>query len=133
MRGTYTLAAGIVGLALVAGSARAQTDYEVTPQAGPWMICVASFTGPPAKELTETMIQELRSKHNLPAYSFCRSAELRRQERERVEQEKQFRRAWADQRGLPPDVPLVRSRWTAGRRRTGLGVSAPTAVQRNPA
>lgn len=106
MRKTYSLAAGLVGLALVTGSARAQTDFEVTPQAGPWMVCVASFTGPPSKELTETMIQELRSRHNLPAYSFCRSAELRRQERERIEQEKQFRRAWADQRGLPPDVPL---------------------------
>jgi hypothetical protein len=106
MRGTQSLAAGLVGLALLTGSARAQTEHEVTPQAGPWMVCVASFTGEPAKELTEAMIQELRSKYNIQAYSYCRSAELRRQERERIEQEKQLRRMWADQRGLAPDVPL---------------------------
>src|SRR5262245_15831793 len=101
MRKTYLLAAGLVGLVLVTGSARAQTDFEVTPQAGPWMVCVASFTGPPAKELTETMIQELRSKQNFPAYSFCRSAEEQRKEKERIEQYKQMQKAWLEQSGLP--------------------------------
>src|SRR5688572_16740914 len=94
MRKTYTLAAGLVGLVLYTGPARAQTEYEVTPQAGPWMICVASFTGPPAKELTETLIQEIRSKHNLPAYSFCRSAEERRKQQAYIEQLKQMQRTW---------------------------------------
>jgi hypothetical protein len=106
MRGTYTLAAGLVGLVLLTGSARAQTDFEVTPQAGPWMVCVASFTGPPSKELTEAMIQELRSKHNVPAYSFCRSAEERRKQQEYVEQFKQMQRTWLEQSGLPSDTKL---------------------------
>jgi len=106
MRRTNSLAAGLVGLLLVAGSARAQTDYEVTPQAGPWMICVASFTGPPAKELTEAMIHEIRTKHNLPAYSFCRSAEERRKQQEYIEQYKQMQRAWLEQSGLPLDTKL---------------------------
>jgi hypothetical protein len=106
MRRTYTLAAGLVGLALITGSARAQTEYEVTPQAGPWMICVASFTGPPAKELTEGMIQEIRTKYNLPAYSFCRSAEEQRKEKERIEQYKQIQKTWLEQSGLPPDTKL---------------------------
>src|SRR4029079_13226008 len=99
MRGTCSLAAGVIGLAVVTGSARAQTDYEVTPQAGPWMVCVASFTGPPAQELTEAMIQELRTKHNLPAYSFCRSAEEKRKQQEYVEQFKQMQRTWLEQSG----------------------------------
>jgi len=100
------LAAALIGLALVTGSARAQTDYEVTPQAGLWMVCVASFTGPPAKELTEAMIQELRTKHNLPAYSFCRSAEEKRKQQEYVEQFKQMQRTWLEQSGLPLDTKL---------------------------
>jgi len=106
MRRTYTLAAGLVGLVLVTGSARAQTEYEVTPQAGPWMICVTSFTGPPAKELTEALIQEIRTKHNLPAYSYCRSAEEKRKQQEYIEQFKQMQKTWLEQSGLPLDTKL---------------------------
>ena len=61
-----------------AGAARAappvdadpNRDYPVTPEAGPWMICAAYFTGPTAPDLAKQMVQQIRSRYNLPAYVF---------------------------------------------------------------
>ncbi len=83
-----------------------QTAYEVTPQAGAWLICVTSFSGPDAKELTEGLIEEIRTRHGMAAYSYCRSAEERRKEKERIDRFKQQQAEWIKQAGLPPDTKL---------------------------
>jgi hypothetical protein len=108
MRTTFirTIAPLAVGLALAAGPARAQTADEVTPEAGPWLVCVTSYTGPLAKELTEGLIQEIKAKHGLPAYSYCRSAEERRKEQDRINRIKQQQLDWLAQAGLPADTKL---------------------------
>src|SRR5262245_3942464 len=108
MRRTITRVAGLLalGLAVSGGAARAQTEYEVTPAAGPYLVCVTSYTGEKAKELTEGFVQELRGRYNLTAYSYCHSAEERRKEQERINQIREQQRKWLEQSGLPPDTKL---------------------------
>src|SRR5437868_15471780 len=93
-------------IAALAGQACAQAelpaDYAVTPEAGPWMICVSSLTGDDAAKMARDMALEVRSRYRLPAYIFNRGAELRQQQLEeqkrlREQQEEQLRRL-----GVPP-------------------------------
>ncbi len=57
-------------------------DYKVTPAAGPWVVCAASFSGPDAPELSRQLVLVLRGRDNLPAYYHNYSDERRRQEKE---------------------------------------------------
>jgi hypothetical protein len=62
-------------------------DYFVTPDAGPWMICAASYTGPEAAGKAHDLVLDLRRNYNLPAYVFNRGDKERREqeaERERM-------------------------------------------------
>jgi hypothetical protein len=52
--------------------------YAVIPQAGEWMICAASYTGPTAPTLAVQLAEQIRTKHHLPAYIFNRADEERR-------------------------------------------------------
>jgi hypothetical protein len=97
---------GVLISAALTGPSPAQTepapDYAVTPEIGPWMICVASFTGDEAARMARDMASEVRSRYHLPAYIFNRGAELRQQQLEeqkrlREQQEEQLRRL-----GVPP-------------------------------
>jgi hypothetical protein len=63
-------------------------DYQVTPEAGPWMICAASYRGPQAKELAHELVLEIRKKYGLPAFVIDRGGEERRK------QEEEVRRIW---------------------------------------
>jgi hypothetical protein len=86
MRTRYGLLAGLAVLAGV-GLAAARdpevnpsADYVVTPEAGPWMVCVASYTGESSGALAHELVLEIRRKHKLPAFVLNRSAELRAQQ-----------------------------------------------------
>src|SRR5437870_3742513 len=116
----------IVAAALAAGPAFAQglgvtpavpetSSLTVTPQAGAWMICAASFCDrpldghrdePPARMRAEELAMEIRGRYSLPAYIFNRTGEERRLERERVERIKEERRQQLVAAGLPPDTPI---------------------------
>jgi hypothetical protein len=76
------LLAGLVG----AIDADPSKDYAVTPDAGPWMICAASYTGPEAAGKAHELVLDLRRSFNLPAYVFNRS------DKERREQEAEHKR-----------------------------------------
>jgi hypothetical protein len=78
----------------------------VTPQAGPWMICAASYSGQSARGQAEELAGEIRGRYNLPAYVFNRTAEERRQEQERVARIKEEMRKRIIQDGLPADTPV---------------------------
>jgi hypothetical protein len=85
----------------------AQTSHPVTPQAGPWMILAACYTGPDAQQKAEELIQEIRAHYNnLPAYGFNRGEEERRKERERIAEMKERQREYLRKQGLPEDTPL---------------------------
>jgi hypothetical protein len=59
-------------------------EYAVTPEAGPWLVCVSCFVGPQAPQLAHEMVLEIRSRFNLPAYVRNKGEEERRVERERL-------------------------------------------------
>lgn len=91
-----TLPFALAGLAclVAAGLGRAvdadpNKEYLVTPDAGPWMICAASYTGPEAAGKARDLVLDLRRHHNLPAYVFNRGDKERREqqaERDRLKQ-----------------------------------------------
>lgn len=53
--------------------------YPITPEAGPWVICAASYVGPNARQLAREVVFQLRRRDNLPAYFFDYSEEERKQ------------------------------------------------------
>ena len=53
--------------------------YPITPDAGPWVICAASYIGPNAHQLAREVVFQLRRRDNLPAYFYDYSEEERRQ------------------------------------------------------
>src|SRR5437870_6099216 len=59
-------------------------DYAVTPDVGPWMICVHAYTGPQAGQLTHDFVIELRRTYKLPAYAFNHGADERRKQQEEL-------------------------------------------------
>jgi hypothetical protein len=68
-------------------------EYLVTPEAGPWLILAAHYSGPNARELARQMVQHLRAKEGLSAYLFRHvnddqmpRAEERERKRVRVEE-----------------------------------------------
>jgi hypothetical protein len=88
--------------------------YVVTPAAGPWMICVSSYSSDrvtaqsraEAARNARELVEELQRSYNLRAYVFNRGAEERLKEKERVEKAIQQRRAWLQQMQAPPDTPI---------------------------
>jgi hypothetical protein len=78
----------------------------VTPQTGPWMICAASYCGPPSRGQAEELANEIRGRYGLPAFVFNRTGEERRAEQERVARIKEEMRKKLAADGLPADTPL---------------------------
>src|SRR5579875_3773721 len=60
--------------------------YAVTPEAGPWMICVASYQGESAAELAYQLCTYLRQKH-YPAYVYNRGSAERKKLQEELDQQ----------------------------------------------
>ena len=79
-------------LAVLAGAEPTQTPaagpYAVTAEAGPWMICAASFSGPEAPDQAAQLAAYLRTKHRMAAYTFNLADEARRQEEEEYQRAK---------------------------------------------
>jgi hypothetical protein len=48
------------------------TDYWINEDHGPWMIMATSFAGPGAEQQARSLVMELRSTFNLPAYMHKR-------------------------------------------------------------
>src|SRR5579883_1446599 len=46
--------------------------YAITPEAGPWVICVTSYMGEEAPGLARQLVEQLRKDHHLPAYVYDR-------------------------------------------------------------
>lgn len=92
MRRSFILLAGLAVLSLPGHpfardvEADPSKDYHVTPEAGQWMICAASFAGTPAPQLAHDLVLEIRQAFGLPAYIFDRGKE------EKLKQEEQIRR-----------------------------------------
>jgi hypothetical protein len=118
----------LVTVGLAAGTAFAQglgvtpalpdgvSPLTVTPQAGPWMICAASFSDRPvpgrpderqARAQAEELAAEIRSRYNLPSYIFNRTADERRAEEERVARLKDEMRRRLQADGLDPNSTRV--------------------------
>jgi hypothetical protein len=82
----------------------------VTPAAGPWMLLAASYGGDSARAQAEELATELRTRYQLPAYVFNRTAEERRQEQERVAKLREEWRKRIEADHLPPDaMPHIRT------------------------
>jgi hypothetical protein len=56
--------------------------YPLTPEAGTWMICAASYLGGDGPELSVQVAQQLREKHKLAAFIYNRGDEERRKQEE---------------------------------------------------
>ena len=92
-------------------SRRIAGDFTVTPQAGPWMILVASYRGDDSRLKAEEMCQELRQCRelqgkNISTYIFNRAAEEKRKESERVAACASSASSNSAQPGLPEDTPI---------------------------
>ncbi len=55
-------------------------EIQPTPDLGPWMICVHSYSTPEAPEFSRQMAIELRGAYKLPAYVFTYGLEERKKE-----------------------------------------------------
>lgn len=62
-----------------------ENPYPVTPDAGAWMICAATYIGPDGPVLSRQVATELREKHQLATYIFNRGDEERRKQDEEFE------------------------------------------------
>jgi hypothetical protein len=97
----FALAVGLALLAVPATgrAARVEADpnkeYPVSPEAGPYVICVTAYTGPSAHHLANQLTLHLRQ-NGWPAYVFDYSAEERRKAQELLDER---------YKNLPPDVP----------------------------
>jgi len=65
------------------------TPFPVVPEAGPWMICAATYFGPDAPELARQVALELRNRHRLDAYIFNHADNERLRMRQELEQLRQ--------------------------------------------
>ncbi len=76
--------------------------YAVAPQAGPWMICAASYSGPYAPQLAVKLAEHIRAHYQVPTYIFNHANEERRHMAEEWER--------ARQAAAAQGIPLPRRR-----------------------
>jgi hypothetical protein len=94
-RAAIALVAVLGGMLMLGGEAYAQQKtmkspgkwtpdhpYNITQEAGPWAICVISYTGDTAFTFSEDMVSELRRDFKLPGYFYNRSQVERKEESE---------------------------------------------------
>jgi hypothetical protein len=87
--------------------------YQVSPQAGPWLVCVQTFKGVQAQQLAEELAEILIRDFKIPTYLYDYGHKQREAERARVEKLRQERREMfiqMEKQGLPPTVDGLR-RW----------------------
>src|SRR5207244_2864268 len=61
---------------------RPANPYPITPEAGTWMICAATYLGPDGPTLSAQVAKQLRENHRLAAYIFNRGDEERQKQEE---------------------------------------------------
>src|SRR5438309_2148560 len=97
-------------LALGVGRLTAQplspTNYTISPQVGPYVICVASYRGEDARATAEDLCRDLRTGYKVAAYTFNRADEERRKENERVATLRAQHKQRLRESGLPEDTPI---------------------------
>ena len=91
---------GAAGAALSQGGAK--HPYTITPEVGPWTICVASFTGEESGKFAEKLVTELRTQYRLNAFFFNRADEERRQQDAELAARRRAREAYLRQIGANP-------------------------------
>lgn len=98
----------LVAAAAVIGStdARQPSNFAVTPEVGPWMICVASYRGEESRANAEDMCRELRNEYRVAAFVFNRADDERRAEADRVAQIREQHKRRLRESGLPEDTRL---------------------------
>src|SRR5437016_2209226 len=84
--------AGVLALLAVPAAGRAarveadpNKDYPISPEAGPYVICVKAYGGPEAPELARRLVLHLRQ-NGWPAYVFDYTAEERKKNKEFFEE-----------------------------------------------
>jgi hypothetical protein len=76
---------GMSRFAALAIDADPNQSYDVTPAAGAWMICAASYSGDEAGDIAHRMVLEIRRNFGLPAYVFNRGRDERAKQRAEIE------------------------------------------------
>lgn len=82
----FTLAGMVLLVASRVAPADSLAPFVITPEAGPWLICVASYSGPEAAQKAHDLVQDIRNRYRLPAYVFNRGEKERQAEQERLRQ-----------------------------------------------
>jgi hypothetical protein len=108
--GTVLGAAFVVAITTAPGYGKVECDpnneYTITPQAGAWMIIVQSYSGDPARENAHKLVIELRTKYDLPAYTFNHGKEERAKQDEEMKRRRDQQEEFLKQRGLVADMPF---------------------------
>jgi hypothetical protein len=83
-------AMALTGLIVAARADPVVADpYAITPEAGPWVICAASYVGEDSSNLSHQMAERLRTDYHLAAYIFDRGdAERQKDYEEHLQEEK---------------------------------------------
>ena len=82
------------------------TDIEITPAAGNWMIFAMAYTGPKAPEMARKFVAALRGHYKMNAYVFNYGAKEKQEEYERVEKIRKEQVDALEKAGLKADVPI---------------------------
>jgi hypothetical protein len=90
-------------------------EFLVTPMAGAWMICLASYSGPEAAQMARDFVLVLRDPkgpYKMTAYVFNRGGEERQKEKLRIEQLKRQMREKYKEMGVdvPPPIRVPKIR-----------------------
>src|SRR5688572_19592421 len=59
--------------------------HQITPQAGPWLVCVQTFQGPHAQQMAEELAELLIRDFKIPSYLHDSGRKQREAENARVE------------------------------------------------
>jgi hypothetical protein len=78
-------AAGLSNLMESSSAPDINAAFAITPEAGPWVICAASYQGPDAPELANKLCEYLRNRR-YPAYVYNRGNEERKKLQEELNQ-----------------------------------------------
>ncbi len=106
----FTLAAMTALTVAMTGMARQEADpqkeYPVTPEAGTWLICAASYMGDSAPQMAHNLVLELRRDLDLPAFVYNRGAEERRKLQEELEKQRLQQEELLRKQGIEPGQRL---------------------------
>ncbi|MFZ9791936.1 MAG: hypothetical protein ACO3GX_12385 [Gemmataceae bacterium] len=72
--------AGIVFSPFISANQASKNPYPLTPDAGTWVVCCASYTGADAPELSRQVAEVLRSRDRLPAFIFNHGEEEKKKQ-----------------------------------------------------